>query len=112
MNVHDKNPLKPWMRCFFSWKTAAAAAAAAKPNETHVVLQLSTLRHCGALLRRLRSVSRLPLEWEPAHSAGQPGRQAGSQAGSAAVRWAEEGRAQRHCGQEAAPITPGALGGE
>lgn len=33
------------------------------------------------------------------------------QAGNAAVWWAEEGRAQRHCGQEAAPITPGVLGG-
>lgn len=33
-------------------------------------------------------------------------------ADSAAVRWAEEGRAQRHCGQEATPITPGALVGE
>lgn len=33
------------------------------------------------------------------------------QEGSAAVWWAEEGRAQRHCGQEAAPITLGVLGG-
>lgn len=47
-------------------------------------------------------------------AAPQPGasteRGAARQPGSAAVRWAEEGTAQRHCGQEAAPITPGALG--
>lgn len=71
-------------------------------------LQMSLLGHWGALLLRSDGSG---AEQGPSHRTQieQVERRAGRQAGSAAVWWAEEGTAQRHCGQEAARITLGVL---
>lgn len=81
-----------WLLCasVYVWVSSSRCHALATEGRCYCGLTGAPLHCIGASLSKL--------------SAGQ--------AGSAAVWWAEEGRAQRHCGQEAARITLRVLGGE